>query len=238
MSAIVLWFEHSLVLSFLGIWMWIVSSPVATAGFSKCTDILSAASSFRILKSFAGFPSLPLSLLTAVLPKAHLNSHSRMSGSGWVTTPSWLSEALRYFMYSYSVYSFHLFFISFVSIISLQFLSFIVPIFGWNVPLIFPVFLKSSLFISLLLFSYISLQYSLKKAFLSPLSILWNSVLNYEPCLVGPTKMDMSWWRVLEKYGPLEKGIANHFSILALRIPWTVWKGKKIGHWKMNSPGR
>ena len=54
---------------------------------------------------------------------------------------------------------------------------------------------------------------------MSPLSILWNSVLNYEPCLVGPTKMDMSWWRVLEKYGPLEKGIANHFSILALRIP-------------------
>ena len=25
-------------------------------------------------------------------------------------------------------------------------------------------------------------------------------------------------------------------SILALRSPWTIWKGKKIGHWKMNSP--
>ena len=37
--------------------------------------------------------------------------------------------------------------------------------------------------------------------------------------------------------GPLEKGMANHFSILALRTPWTVWKGKKTGHWKMNSPG-
>ena len=23
-----------------------------------------------------------------------------------------------------------------------------------------------------------------------------------------------------------------------LRTPWTVWKGKKIGHWKMNSPGQ
>ena len=32
------------------------------------------------------------------------------------------------------------------------------------------------------------------------------------------------------------KGMANHFSILALRTPWTVWKGKKIGHWEMNSP--
>ena len=29
------------------------------------------------------------------------------------------------------------------------------------------------------------------------------------------------------KHGPLEKGMANHFSILALRIPWTVGKGKK-----------
>ena len=25
--------------------------------------------------------------------------------------------------------------------------------------------------------------------------------------------------------------------ILALRTAWTVWKGKKIGHWKMNSAG-
>ena len=31
--------------------------------------------------------------------------------------------------------------------------------------------------------------------------------------------------------------MANHFSILALRTPWTAWKGKNIGHWKMNSPG-
>ena len=31
--------------------------------------------------------------------------------------------------------------------------------------------------------------------------------------------MDGSWWRVLTKCGPLEKGMANHFSIFALRIP-------------------
>ena len=48
------------------------------------------------------------------------------------------------------------------------------------------------------------------------------------------SKMDRSWWTVLTKHGPLEKGMANHFSFLALRIPWTVWKGKKIGHWKIN----
>ena len=36
---------------------------------------------------------------------------------------------------------------------------------------------------------------------------------------------------------PLLLGMANHFSILALRTPWTVWKGKMIGYWKRNSPG-
>ena len=34
------------------------------------------------------------------------------------------------------------------------------------------------------------------------------------------------------------EGNGKHFSILALRPPWTVWKGKKIGLWKMNSPGQ
>ena len=38
--------------------------------------------------------------------------------------------------------------------------------------------------------------------------------------------------------GPLEKGMANHFSILALRTPRTVWKGKMIGYWKKYSPGQ
>ena len=42
----------------------------------------------------------------------------------------------------------------------------------------------------------------------------------------------------LTECGPLGKGMANHFNILALRTSWTVWKCKKIGHWKMNSPGR
>ena len=36
---------------------------------------------------------------------------------------------------------------------------------------------------------------------------------------VGLPKTDGSWWRVLTKRGPLEKGMANHFSILALRTP-------------------
>ena len=36
---------------------------------------------------------------------------------------------------------------------------------------------------------------------------------------VGPPKMDGSWWRVLTKRGPLEKGMANHFNSLAFRTP-------------------
>ena len=50
---------------------------------------------------------------------------------------------------------------------------------------------------------------------------------------LGPSKMDGSWWRVLTKCGPLEKGMENHFNIPALRTLWTVWKGKKIwqAHW-------
>ena len=32
---------------------------------------------------------------------------------------------------------------------------------------------------------------------------------------MGPPKMGGSWWRGLTKCGPLEKGLTNHFSILA-----------------------
>ena len=42
------------------------------------------ASSFRIWNSSAGIPSPPLALFIVMLPKAHLTSHSRMSGSRWV----------------------------------------------------------------------------------------------------------------------------------------------------------
>ena len=67
------------------------------------------ASSFRMWKSSTGIPSPPLALLIVMLPKAHLTSHSRMTGSRWVITPSWLSGSWRSFLYSSSVYSCHLF---------------------------------------------------------------------------------------------------------------------------------
>ena len=46
---------------------------------------------------------------------------------------------------------------------------------------------------------------------------------NHDPCHVGPPKSDRSCWRVLTKCGPLENRMSNHFNILALRTPWTVW---------------
>ena len=135
------------------------------------------ASSFRIWNSSTGIPSPPLALVVVMLPKAHLASHYRISGSRRVITPFWLSGSWRSFLYSSSVYSCHLFLISSASVRSIPFQSFIVLIFAWNVPLVSIIFLKKSLVFPILLFSFIALQWSLRKAFLSLPAILWNSAL-------------------------------------------------------------
>ena len=83
----------------------------------ECTTV--TASSFRVLNISAGIPSCPLALFRVVLPNAHLTSQSRMSGSRWVTTPSWLSRSLRPFLYSSSVYYCQFFLISSASLMSL-----------------------------------------------------------------------------------------------------------------------
>jgi len=107
--------------------------------------------------------------------KAHLTSHSMMSGSRWVNTLSWLPGSWRSFVYSSTVYSCHLFLISSASVRSIPFLSFIEPVFTWNVPLVYLIFLKISLVFPILQFSSISLHWSLRKAYLSLLAIFWNS---------------------------------------------------------------
>ena len=86
------------------------------------------ASSVRIRNSSTGIPSSPLALIIVMLLKAHLTSHSRMSGSRWVITPLLLSRSWRSFLYRSSVYSWHLFLIPSASIRSIPFLSFIEPI--------------------------------------------------------------------------------------------------------------
>ena len=80
---------------------------------------------------------------------------------------------MKIFLYS-SVYSCHLFLISSASVQSILFLSFIVPIFAWNVPFVFLIFLVRSLVFPILLFSSISLHWSLRKSFLFLLAILWS----------------------------------------------------------------
>jgi len=50
-------------------------------------------------------------------------------------------------------------------------------IFAWNFPFVSLIFLRRSLVFPILLFSSISLHWSLRKAFLSLLAILWNSAL-------------------------------------------------------------
>ena len=137
------------------------------------------ASTFRIWNSSAGISSPALALFIVMLPKTLLILNSRMSGSRWVITPSWLSGSLRSFSYSSSVYSCHLFLISLASVRSILFLSFIEPIFAWNVPLVALIFLKRSLVFPILLFSSISLYWSLRKAFLCLLAILWNSAFRW-----------------------------------------------------------
>ena len=62
---------------------------------TECSTFI--ASYFRIWKSSTGSPSPPLALFIVMLPKAHLTSHSRMSGSRWVITPSWLSGSWIFF---------------------------------------------------------------------------------------------------------------------------------------------
>ena len=69
---------------------------------TECSTLI--VSSFRIWNSSAGIPLPPLALFLVMLPKAHLTSHSKMPGSRWVITPSWLSGSLR------SIWSIMLFF--------------------------------------------------------------------------------------------------------------------------------
>ena len=122
--------------------------------------------SFRIWNSSSGIPSPPLALFIVMLPKTHLTSHSRMSGSRWVITP-WLSGLWRSFLCCSSVYSCHLFLISSASVRSIPFLSFIEPVFAWNAPLVSLIFLKRSLVFPILLF------YCLLLIFIQILPTLW-----------------------------------------------------------------
>ena len=104
MSSIVWWFEHSLVLLFyhIGRKTDIFQSCGHCWVFQICWHIkcsILTVLSFRIWNSSARIPSLPLTFFVVMLPKAHLTSHSRMSGHRWVITPSYLSSLWGPFFY-------------------------------------------------------------------------------------------------------------------------------------------
>ena len=81
------------------------------------------ASSFRIWKSSTGIPSPPPALIVVMLPKAHLTLHSRMSGSRWVITSSWISGWWSFFFFYSSVYFCHFFLVYSASFRSIPFLT-------------------------------------------------------------------------------------------------------------------
>ena len=115
------------------------------------------ASSFRDCNSSTGLPSPLQALLIVMLPMAHLTSHSKMSGSRWVITPSWLPGSWTSYLYSSSVYSCQLFLISSASVRSVLYPFFLVLIFAWNIPLVSLIFLKRSLLLLLSCFSRVQL---------------------------------------------------------------------------------
>ena len=137
-----------------------------------------------------------------MLSKAHLTPQSRISGPRCVITPSWLSGSWIFFLYSYSGYSSHLLLITSASVRSIPFLSFNEPIFAWNVPLLSRIFLKRCLIFSIPFFSSIFLHWSLRKAFLSLLAILWTCAfwclyLSFSPVLFA----SLLFTSALRQYG-------------------------------------
>ena len=107
MSAIVWYFEHSLSVPFFEIgtktdlfqscghcWAFQIWCHIECSTFT--------ALSFRNWNNSTGIPSPPLALFIVMLSKAHLTSHSRMSGSRSVITPSWLSGLWRSFFVQFS----------------------------------------------------------------------------------------------------------------------------------------
>ena len=105
--------------------------------------------------------------------------------------------------------SFHLFLISSASTWSLPFLPFIVPTFGWNSSLMFPVFLKRSLVFPLLLFPSIIKHCSFKKGSLPLLAIFWDSMFNWMYLSLSPLL-----FASLHSSGICKPSSDNHFAFL------------------------
>ena len=83
------------------------------------------------------------------------------------------------------------------------------PVFAWNVPLVSLIFLKRSLVFPIVLFSSISLHWSLRKAFLSLLAIFWNSAFRCLYLSFSPLLFASLLFRAIYKASP-----DSHFAFL------------------------
>ena len=126
-------------------------------------------------------------------------------------TPLWLSRSLKSFLYNSSMYSFYLFLISFASIRSLWFLSFLLPIFGWTVPLIILIFLMRSLVLPFLIFPPLFL-FVVHWRRPSCLSLLFSGTLR----LVGCTFPFLPCFSLLLSSAICKASSDNHFPFLHL----------------------
>ena len=63
-----------------------------------------------------------------------------------------------------------------------------------------------------------------------PLQYSWASLV--AQLVKNLPAMQETWVRSLGWEDPLEKGKATHFSILAWRVPWTIWSlgSQGVGH--------
>ena len=134
---------------------------------------------------------------------------------------------IKTFLNSLPVYYYHFFLISSACVRSLQFLSFIVPILTWNIPLTYPVLLKKSLVIPILLFSSIYLHCPFKNTVLSLLTILQNSALGCVYLSLShlpfASHLSSAIWRV---------SLDNHFAFLHFFLFGMVWSLLPVQYYK------
>ena len=150
-------------------WCYITISSSAASSF--CLYSFPTTGSCTVSWLFpSGDQSIGASLSASVLP-VNIQNWFPLWLTGLISCSSGDSQESSPTPLSYC----HLFLISSASVRFIPFLFFIESIFAWNVPLVSPIFLKTSLVFPFLLFSSISLHWSLRKAFLSPLAILRNS---------------------------------------------------------------
>ena len=202
------------------------------------------ASSFRTWNSSTGIPSPPLILFVVMLLKAHLTSHSRMSGSKWASkSPQWrwgstvpccgvrgtecngagissFEGGHRYCHYPYHSLDSGRTTGREYSPTHQQKIEFKIY-WAWPCPSEQDPDSSPSQSLPSGSFHKTLTEWKPQSQIIKqadhhgaqPCLNHWN----YEPCHVGPAKTKGSWWSILTKCGPLEKGMANHFSILALR---------------------